>query len=141
MIRLATYDDAKQLEQLNNEFNGFGETTLEKIQESLLNNQQEFVVVEELNNELVGFICVQLKKSFCYEEYMVEITEVYVRSDHRHNGIAGRMIAFAEEYCKRNYPFHKIEILTGKDNDIAQMAYHKFGYEEDGEIHLSKRFK
>ena len=49
MVRLAIYDDAEQLKQLNNEFNGLGDTTLEKIQESLLHNQQEFVVVEEIN--------------------------------------------------------------------------------------------
>ena len=45
MVRLAIYDDAEQLKQLNNEFNGLGDTTLEKIQESLLNNKKEFVVV------------------------------------------------------------------------------------------------
>ena len=55
MVRLAIYDDAEQLKQLNNEFNGLGDTTLEKIQESLLHNQQEFVVVEEINKKLVGF--------------------------------------------------------------------------------------
>lgn len=141
MVRLAIYDDAEQLKQLNNEFNGLGDTTLEKIQESLLHNQQEFVVVEEINKKIVGFICVQLKKSFCYEEYMVEITEAYVKDNYRHNGIAARMITFAEEHCKSNYPFHKIELLTGRQNHTAQKVYDKLGYKEDSEIHLSKRFK
>ncbi|WP_167954653.1 hypothetical protein [Anaerosporobacter faecicola] len=45
--------------------------------DEVISVEQKFVVVEELNKELVGFICVQLKKSFCYEEYMVEITEAY----------------------------------------------------------------
>ena len=34
--------------------------------------------LEILNNEF-GLVCVQLKKSFCYDDYMPEITEVYVK--------------------------------------------------------------
>ena len=51
------------------------------------------------------------------------------------------MITFAEEHCKSNYPFHKIELLTGRQNHTAQKVYDKLGYKEDSEIHLSKRFK
>lgn len=39
MVRLATVNDAEQLNTLNNEFNGEGETTLENIINALLNNQ------------------------------------------------------------------------------------------------------
>lgn len=140
MVRLATIDDAEQLEILNNEFNGKGETTLENIKNSLLNNQQEIVVVNEENGSLVGFVCVQLKKSFCYDEYMPEITEVYVNHEYRRKGIANNMIGFAQEYCSEKFPFHKFELLTGKDNLGAQIVYDKLGYKDDGEIHLSKRF-
>ena len=140
MTRLATHEDAEQLELLNNEFNGKGETSLENIRDSLLHNNREFVVVEQIDGKLVGFICVQLKKSFCYDEYMVEITEVYVKESHRRKGIAKNMIIFAEEYCKNNYPFHKIEILTGKKNTVAQIVYGQLGYKDDNEIHLVKRF-
>ena len=64
MIRIATVQDAEQLEILNNEFNGEGETTLDNIRSSLANNKQEVIVVDEQNGELTGFVCVQLKKSF-----------------------------------------------------------------------------
>ena len=141
MTRLATYDDAEQLELLNNEFNGKGETSLDNIRNSLLHNNQEFVVVEQIDGKLVGFVCVQLKKSFCYDEYMVEITEVYVKEKYRKKGVAKNMIVFAEEYCKKNYLFHKIEILTGKENAVAQIVYDQLGYKDDSEIHLAKRFK
>ena len=76
MVRIATVQDAEQLEFLNNEFNGEGETTLDNIRSSLANNKQEVIVVDEQNGELTGFVCVQLKKSFCYDDYMPEITEV-----------------------------------------------------------------
>ena len=140
MVRIATVQDAAQLEILNNEFNGEGETTLENIRASLAGNKQEIVVVDETNGELAGFVCVQLKKSFCYDDYMPEITEVYVKPHYRRNGIARAMITYAEEYCKSHYPLNKFELLTGDENDGAQSVYGKLGYSEDGELHLAKRF-
>ena len=139
MVRIATVQDAEQLEILNNEFNGEGETTLDNIRSSLANNKQEVIVVDEQNGELTGFVCVQLKKSFCYDDYMPEITEVYVKPKYRRNGIARAMITYAEEYCKSHYPLHKFELLTDDENDGAQSVYTKLGYSEDGELHLSKR--
>ena len=140
MVRIATVQDAAQLEILNNEFNGEGETTLENIRASLAGNKQEIVIVDEMNGELTGFVCVQLKKSFCYDEYMPEITEVYVKPQYRRCGVARTMIAYAEEYCKSHYPLHKFELLTGAENDVARIAYAKLGYCEDAELHLAKRF-
>lgn len=140
MVRIATVQDAEQLEILNNEFNGEGETTLDNIRASLADNKQEIVVVDEMDGELTGFVCVQLKKSFCYGEYMPEITEVYVKTQYRRCGVARTMIAYAEEYCKQHYPLHKFELLTGAENDVARIAYAKLGYCEDDELHLAKRF-
>ena len=88
---------------------------MDNIRTSLVDNKQEVIVVDEQYGELTGFVCVQLKKSFCYEDYMPEITEVYVKTQHRRNGIARAMITFAEEYCKSHYPLHKFELLTGDD--------------------------
>ena len=141
MIRKATINDAEQLGILNDEFNGSGETTIENIRNSLSGNCREVVIVDDDNGVLNGFVCVQLKKSFCYDDYVPEITEVYVRPANRKQGIAGRMIRFAEEYCCRNYPLHKFEILTGEKNHIAQLVYNKLGYKNDHELHLSKRVK
>lgn len=138
-IRIATVNDAEQLNLLNDEFNGRGATSIENIKNSLMNNRQEVIIVAEENNNLTGFVCVQLKKSFCYDDYMPEITEVYVRPDHRKKGVASAMINYAEQYCSDHYQLHTYELLTGKDNYIAQSVYNRLGYEEDGEIHLSKR--
>ncbi len=141
MVRIATEHDAEQLEILNIEFNGAGETSLENIRHSLKHNKQEIVVVDEDNGELTGFVCIQLKKSFCYDAYMPEVTEVYVKPQYRKCGICKAMITYAERHCSKHYPHHKFELLTGLKNTIAQTAYQKLGYVEDGEIHLSKRFK
>ena len=140
MVRIATVQDAEQLELLNNEFNGEGETTLDNIRASLADNKHEIVVVDKMNGELTGFVCVQIKKSFCYDEYMPEITEVYVKPQYRRCGVARSMITYAEEYCKSHFPLHKFELLTGAENNIARIAYAKLGYYEDAELHLAKRF-
>ena len=132
-------NDAAHLGMLNDEFNGEGETTIENIKKSLISNHQEIVIVDDENGILTGFVCVQLKKSFCYDEYMPEITEVYVKPEYRNRGIASKMIDFAEDYCIKNYPLHKFELLTGSENAIAQLVYGKLGYSNDQELHLSKR--
>lgn len=141
MVRIATVRDAEQLSILNDEFNGKDEATIENIRNSIANNKQEVVIVDDENGVLAGFVCVQLKKSFCYEEYMPEITEVYVNPMYRKKGIASEMITFAEEYCTKNYPCYKYELLTGKKNVIAQSVYGKLGYTDDNKFHLSKQIK
>ena len=141
MVRTANVRDAEQLSVLNDEFNGKGETTVDNIRTSLMSNHQEVVVVDDEDGVLTGFVCVQLKKSFCYDEYMPEITEVYVRPEYRKRGIASKMIIFAEDYCTKKYPLHKYELLTGTENLVAQSVYGKLGYTDDNELHLSKRIK
>ena len=141
MVRIATVNDAEQLNILNIEFNGEGETNIDNIRQSLSSNKQEVVIVAEEGDILTGFVCVQLKKSFCYDEYMPEITEVYVKPAYRNRGVADEMIAFAENYCSRNYPLQRFELLTGQENLAAQALYNKLGYADDHELHLSKRIK
>ena len=142
MVRLASVGDAGELERLNAEFNGKGKTTEESIRASLLTNRREVVIVADgKNGKLAGFVCVQLKKSFCYEDFMPEITEVYVRPDYRRRGIAREMLTFAQEYCKKIYPLHSFELLTGSDNTAAQKLYSALGFEYDGETHMSKQVK
>jgi len=135
MIRTATVHDAEQLLLLNEDFNGKG-TTLEAVVTSLQNNTQEIVIVAEENSTLVGFLCVQIKKSFCYNDYSPEITELYVSPDYRRKGIAISMMEFAETYCKQIYPIHKLELYTGEKNITAQTFYKSLGYAGKLEFHF-----
>lgn len=54
MIRIATVNDAEQLNILNIDFNGENEAGIENIKDSLLNNKQEIVIVAEEEDTLVG---------------------------------------------------------------------------------------
>lgn len=61
MVRTATINDAEQLNILNDEFNGEGDTSIDNIRNSLMNNKQEVVIVADEDDMLVGFVCVQLR--------------------------------------------------------------------------------
>ena len=138
MVRLAVPSDAQALSRLNDDFNGAGETTVDHIRRSLLENAQEIVVVAEENGMLAGFVCVQIKRSFCYTSVTPEITEVYVDPAFRRRGYAGEMIRFAQRYCAEHFAVDRFELLTGKDNFSAQALYTQLGYTDDGEMHLAK---
>ncbi len=140
MIRLAKVKDAEQLLTLNEQFNGKGETNIDNIKESLSNNKQELIVVAEEDGVLVGFVCIQVKKSFCYSDVVAEITEVFVDKKYRRRKNASSMIAFAESYCKQHYSLHKFELLTGKENYEAQAMYQSQGYKRENEVLMVKRF-
>ena len=58
MVRIATVNDAEQLNILNDEFNGESETSIDNIRNSLMNNKQEVVIVADEDDMLVGFVCV-----------------------------------------------------------------------------------
>ena len=54
-----------------------------------LTNRREVVIVADGNGgRLAGFALRSAEKSFCYDEYMPEITEVYVRPEYRGRGVA-----------------------------------------------------
>lgn len=139
MIRTANVSDAYQLFILNEQFNGKGETDLEQVQKSLAKNNQEIVVVAEENDTLTGFVCVQIKHSFCYSDAYAEITEVFTAKEFRRKGFARSMITFAENYCADTYHIHNFEILTGKRNIKAQKLYKSLGYSVKNEMFLSKK--
>ena len=56
MVRIATVNDAEQLNILNNEFNGESDTSIDNIRNSLMNNKQEVVRSAMMN------ICLKLQK-------------------------------------------------------------------------------
>ena len=71
MVRIATVNDAEQLNILNDEFNGESETSIDNIRNSLMNNKQEVVIVadeEDLfvfslkNRSAMMNICLKLQK-------------------------------------------------------------------------------
>lgn len=135
-VRLATSSDAPALVNLNDEFNG-GKMPV-AIVEHRLQHGGETVVIALLNDEPVGFACAQTYTSFCYEELLGEITEMYVQERARGIGLAGMMIECIEEQLRRQ-GVSTIKVLTGSDNDTAIRAYEKSGFVKDDEVMLEKQ--
>jgi len=135
-VRLATSSDAPALVNLNDEFNG-GRMPV-AIVERRLQHGDEIVVICLLNDEPVGFACAQTYTSFCYEELLGEITEMYVQELARGIGLAGMMIECIEEQMRRQ-GVSTIKVLTGCDNDTAIRAYEKSGFVKEDEVMLEKQ--
>ena len=113
MVRLASVGDAGELERLNAEFNGKGKTTEESIRASLLQTGEVVIVADGNGGRLAGFVCVQLKKSFCYDEYMPEITEVYVRPEYRGRESRGNADLRAG-ILQKNIPAPQLRAVDGQ---------------------------
>lgn len=138
LFRLATPEDVDELCRLNALFNGPNENTVEYARECLESNPQEVVVVAETEGHLVGFVCVQLKKTFCCSSVLAEIAEVFVEEAYRRKGAARGMLDYAEQHCKQNYPLQRFELLTGRRNTAAQKLYEACGYVADDHLHMKK---
>lgn len=136
-IRVANIDDAKDLFELNEIFNGAG-NNIEHIKESLTNNEQEIVFIALIEDKAIGFCCVQLFKSMCYSTNYVEITELFVMEEYRHQGIGMALMRYVEEYYI-NDNIDCFQLFTGGENYIAQSFYEKNGYYKTSEIMYRKR--
>ena len=136
---MATPLDAQQLFLLNEEFNGKGVVTLDIIKERLENNKCEIIVVSEENGVVVGFVCAQVMISFCYSKTYAEITEVFVKKEHRRKGYASKMIEFIQDYCKKNFCVENFQLFTGRNNRKAKRLYKSLGYRRDSATLMRKR--
>ena len=114
MIRLAEPGDAAQLFELNERFNGPSGSTVELMARSLGENPQELVVVADMEGTLAGFVCVQVKRSFCYE----------IPSER----------AAIESFGSLG----ELTVLTGGDNLSAQELYNDAGFVREDEVMFLK---
>lgn len=139
-VRLACLTDAEGLSRLNQEFNGGDKRPPAKIIEGLSINHNELIVVAEIAGKIVGFGCVQIFYSFCYEEPHGEITELYVEEAARRKGIAIALISFLEENL-RTRGVRSMKVLTGRSNNAAIKTYELCNYVKDDEQLLKKRLE
>lgn len=126
-IRRAIEKDAPELMRLNTQFNGWCNITANSVALSIRNNPREQVFVAECDEQLVGFCCVQLFKSFCYDGDYAEITELYIVKQYRRKGIATRLLEYAEGCCFGG-AIKGFQLRTGEQNINAQRFYEGFGY-------------
>lgn len=135
LVRKAVQEDIPSLVELNYLFNGV-QRSIGEVETALLNTS-EIVVVALLEEQVVGYACGQIYKSFCYPEYQAEITEMYIQEFARKNGLAMMMIELLEEVFN-NSGVKSIKILTGLNNTKAIKTYEKAGYKQEEELVFNK---
>lgn len=138
LVREAVKEDVPFLIELNDQFNGVRRSR-EEVEMDLL-NAREVIVVAVMEEQVVGFACGQIYKSFCYAEHQAEITEMYIQESARRNGLAGMMIERLEGIFKHSGVKH-IKILTGNKNAKAIKTYEKAGYDREDEFVFAKKLK
>lgn len=137
-VRKAVQTDARALVELNYLFNAV-RRNVDEVQQELLHTR-ETIVVAVMEEQVVGFACGQVVKSFCYKESMAEITEMYILASARRNGLAVRMIALLENIFK-NAGVKSVKILTGQENMQAINTYEKAGYCKEDDLVLDKKLE
>lgn len=137
-IREATKTDAADLRRLNEKFNGVSDISVEQIEYSIENNDHEEVFVAELEGVIVGFCCVQVFKSFCYEVNYAEITEIYINDRFQGRGIGTMLLRYAERFFETEN-IKGFQLFTGGENVTAQSFDEKAGYKKTSEIMYRKR--
>lgn len=137
-VREAVPADASALCRLNALFNGEGlsETEARATMES---NPREFTCIAECDGKAVGFLCAQVRFSWCYETSSVEIAELFVEEDYRRRGAARQLMQLAEKIAAERFGARETVLLTGGRNLSAQAFYESQGYQKDNEVHYAKR--
>ena len=137
-IRKAVPADAFRLWELNEKFNGVSNIAAKQIESSIENNDREEVFVAEKDGALVGFCCVQVFKSFCYDVNYAEITELYIDDSCQRRGIGAMMLSCIERHFEK-VNIRSFQLFTGGENYAAQSFYEKLGYKKTSEIMYRKR--
>jgi len=138
-IFLATTNDAPDIARLNLLFNE-RDKSAEAIASDMANPAcVESVILAKTSDQTIGFALIRIVRTVLYVTPHAELTELYVMEEFRQQGVAGDMIAFAENVAKQKGAKSMI-VQTGNDNIPALSLYHKHGYEEY-DVVLKKELK
>lgn len=136
-IRPATPDDARELIDMNREFNDVDDLNEAQVREELAQGREQ-VFVADAGERLAGYCCVQHYKSFCYRQGIAELTELYVRAEFRHKGLASRLIA-AQVDALRPLGVSELEVITAADNATGHAVYRANGFKDEAWACLSRK--
>jgi predicted N-acetyltransferase YhbS len=77
-IRFADEKDANVLARLNRKFNKTQDTAEQIAARIKAKPLAETALVAEVDGEVVGFACLRVTRSLCYDFALAELTELYV---------------------------------------------------------------
>jgi ribosomal protein S18 acetylase RimI-like enzyme len=135
-IRIAIAGDLEGLARLNELFNGVSEKP-ETLRRRLADPQcVETPIVARLGDRVVGFAALRVVPCVFYASPNGELTELYVEEAYRGQGIAKKLVMYAENLAK-DQGVEELILLTGPSNTAALALYHRLGY-EDRDVSLTK---
>ena len=142
IIRKASLEDLSIIQQLNNslfklEKENYDSTLVndwplsEEGKEyflDLINNH--YVIVAELDNNVVGYLAGSIEEKGSYVEIQYgEINNMFIDDKYRGNGIGKLLINNFKEYCKSK-EISNIKVVASYKNKNAIEFYRKNGFEE-----------
>lgn len=130
ILRRATPQDAPALARLNTAFNQVDQPA-DQIAARLSDPYTpEVPILAEIDGQAVAFAAIRIVPCVFYPEPHAELTELYVEPAFRRQGIARRLLAYAEKLALQSGA-SAIIVLTGADNIPALGLYHASGYREE----------
>ena len=138
-IRVATPEDASELARLNEAFNDVQEPP-ERLAARLADPKcVETPIIAQVKGRAVGFACLRLVPSLCYDPPHAELTELFVEEACRRQGVGRALVACAERLARESGA-RELVLLTGFGNAQGQAFYRALGY-ADWELAMRKRFE
>ena len=140
-IKKAIPEDANKLLELNRKYNGEENINedVSRIEKILEENKNEIVFVAVSDDSLVGFVCVQVYRSFCYSRPALEITDLYVEKEMRRQNAATLLIQEVLKFAVQENVL-EINLRVNKNNTTAINFYKSVGLEEANHLVFRKRF-
>lgn len=141
VIRLATINDIKRIQQLSQElmeheksistkpcmYNMNWALTQAGYDNYKYNIENDWLYVACVNDEIIGYMTCWINKKKPWLEYStMEIGNLYIQSQYRGLGIGSELINKAKSLCKKeNIKF--LKIIVTSDNKESQEFYKKHG--------------
>ena len=120
VVRKATGADANALIELNRACNHADHvcTDRQSVERSLESSNNEAVFIAEFEGQLIGFVCLQIYRSFCYERPTIELTEIYVLEKMRRFKAGTALLQSALEFALAQNAL-EVNLRVHKNNTVA----------------------
>jgi ribosomal protein S18 acetylase RimI-like enzyme len=127
-IRKARSGDAEYVVKLNEDFNGVTRPSQEIARTLQTSGSSETVLIAEEFDIVIGFACIQILNSVCYNAPWMEVTELYVVPTHRQRG-AGKALVCEAIRRAEQAGVSEVLVRTNVKNEAARNLYTQIGLE------------
>ena len=136
IVRVALPEDIDGLVEMNTLFNAVEISPAQLAQRMQDPCCVETAVVALLKGKVIGFAALRIVPCLFYPDPHGEITELFVLASYRQQGVAKKLIDFAENLARQKN-VRELFILVNPYNIEAISFYRKLGY-HDNDVALSK---